>query len=116
MIVAAMHGPRMATIDCDDTGIHTQPGVINEAIKNLEPEAILEDVVLVYWPKSLVENSLTNNHKLRTQSGKRIVESGGKEVVAIEYFDDDAWNGRTELNNYRYGYQLAIESQEVPVS
>ena len=84
--------------------------------KELEPQNILVDMVLLYWPEPIVRQLLEPfNGKLIVTPNRRIILIGDKEIMRAEYYpdkDEDVWSGRIHYKNLAYGYELDIKSME----
>jgi hypothetical protein len=83
----------------------------------LQPENMLADIVLLYWPEDTVRRILASSGgTLVSGPHSRVVLAGGKEVMRADYQPRDGenpWTGRLNYRNLAWGYELDIQSSEV---
>jgi len=82
----------------------------------LNPEYILADMSLIYWPDGVVGDDLQTG-TLITGKNYRRISSYGKKIIQIDYdpFDKDIWSGRVHYENFARGYSLDIQSTRLPL-
>ncbi|MBI3503634.1 MAG: DUF3261 domain-containing protein [Proteobacteria bacterium] len=83
--------------------------------ESLNPENILADMVLLYWPEATVRRSLQGAELQATAQG-RVFLSRGKEAIRAEYrpLAADRWAGTLVFRNIAWGYELEIQSTVLP--
>lgn len=83
----------------------------------LRPENMLADIVLLYWPETVVRRTLAAaGGTLVSGPHSRLVMAGGKEVMRADYqpvAGESPWTGRLHYRNLAWGYELDIQSSEV---
>ena len=105
-------GRKLMTIDWtkDKISYATAPWVPAQ----LRPENILADIVLLYWPDSVVKTALAKSSgKLVTASGVRTIMSGNKQIWQATYESkpkDDPWSGQLHYHNLAWGYDFTVQS------
>lgn len=119
-------GPDHFTMVCSDglgrravTVQWTESGVRYEAApwvpKQLRPQNMLADLVMIYWPQEALAKALPDATVTTTATGRRIAKDG-KDVVAVDYTPQsgpdgaDIWLGKTVYHNRIWNYNLVIES------
>jgi predicted exporter len=82
----------------------------------LRSENVLADIVLLYWPDTVVQKSLAmSGGKLIVKSGVRTVTSKGKNVWQANYQSkskNDPWSGQLNYRNLAWGYNFNVQSAE----
>jgi hypothetical protein len=113
MVLTQPLGPRLATIawTADGIDIERAPGAPAAAV---QPEDVLADLVLAFWPEAAVRENLRDGLALVVQSDRRLVMRGDALLIEVERNDADPWNGTVRLDNRLVGYQLTIMSQAGP--
>jgi hypothetical protein len=113
MVLTQPLGPRLATIawTADGIDIERAPGAPAAAV---QPEDVLADLVLAFWPEAAVRENLRDGLALVVQSDRRLVMRGDALLIEVERNDADPWNGTVRLDNRLVGYQLTIVSQAGP--
>jgi len=107
-------GRKLMTIDWtkDQISYETAPWVPSQ----LQPENILADIVLLYWPEAIVQKSLVKSGgKLITKSGVREILFDGKKVWQANYqtkIKGDTWSGQLNYRNLEWGYNFNVQSME----
>lgn len=97
----------------------TPEGIVTERApwvpEDLQPENMLADIVLLYWPAVVVGQALAlSGGKLTADPRVRSIRVRGQEVIHAEYrplSGDDPWNGRLSYRNLPWGYSLDIQSR-----
>jgi hypothetical protein len=114
LVLAQPLGPRLATIDwsADGVAIERAPGPPGAAA--LQPEDVLADLMLAFWPEPAVRSSLRAGLSLVVEPDRRLVMEDDALLVEIRRDDADPWNGTVRLDNHVVGYQLTIVSQAAP--
>jgi hypothetical protein len=107
-------GRRAMTITWTDAGItyDAAPWVPKE----LRPENILADMVLLYFPDPVISRALAESGgTVATTPAQRSIVADGKEVAAADYqptVPGDPWSGRQHYRNLAWGYELDIQTAE----
>lgn len=79
--------------------------------ESVNPEFIITDLQLVYWPIAMLEKNLPAEWRLEAGQNKRFLYVGGKKQVEIHYLSaDPVWPKVVELVNFRYHYRLQIKT------
>ena len=108
-------GRKAMSIDWTDAGIATDkapwlPG-------GLSPENMLADIVLLYWPETVVRQALAQaGGTLADDAQGRSVRQSGVEIARADYQASaagDRWNGWVTYRNIAWGYSLDIQSRIV---
>jgi hypothetical protein len=78
-----------------------------------EPEHMLADLQLVFWPLATLQSRLQQDGWQVTEPvpGARRLRRGDRLVAEVHYATEDPWAGRSWLVNFEYGYSLQIDSQ-----
>ena len=78
--------------------------------QQVRAEDVLEDIQLTYWPAAAVRAALPAGWRVEEVGMRRTLWSGDAKVMIIDYSSEPRWNGKVELTNLRYNYQLTIHS------
>jgi hypothetical protein len=82
----------------------------------LQPENILADLVLLYWPRDIIQKNLTpSDVKLATSAKHREIVANDKVVWTADYrplIRDDLWSGSLSYSNLVWGYIFGVQSME----
>ncbi|WP_432740516.1 DUF3261 domain-containing protein [Methylobacter sp. G7] len=79
--------------------------------ESVNPEFIITDLQLVYWPIAMLKKNLPAEWRLEAGQNKRFLYVGGKKQVEIHYLSaDPVWPKAVELVNFRYHYRLQIKT------
>lgn len=76
----------------------------------VDPERILRDIQLAYWPSAAIRAVLPAGWQLDDTSTMRTLLQNGDTKVRISYNNSPHWQGAAELDNLAEGYRLRIES------
>jgi hypothetical protein len=87
---------------------------------SVRPEALLADLIAVYWPAPVVQRALAaTGAKVEDHGHRRIIAADGTELLNADY----AWTAKSRLvgtmkyANLSWGYTVSVKSLEVkPVS
>ena len=79
---------------------------------SVDPEFIITDLQLVYWPAAVLQKNLRGSlWRLEVDSKHRRLYYQGNKTVEVNYLLPDAiWPKSVELINYRYDYRLQIKT------
>jgi hypothetical protein len=104
-------GLRLFTVRYDGSNVQAEksPGVP----ASLEPEHLLADLQLVFWPLAALQTRLQPEGWQLSEPapGTRRLRHGDQLVAEVHYGAEDPWAGRSLLVNLRFGYSLQIDSQ-----
>ena len=114
LILTLPIGSRLATIDWSAQGVAVGRTLSVPGGTAVQPEDVLTDLVLAFWPEAVVRNSLHEGLSLVVEPDRRLVMKDDALLVEVRRDDADPWNGRVLLDNRMIGYQLTIVSQVVP--
>lgn len=104
-------GRKAMTITWSDTGIHSETAPWMP--KQLHPENMLADIVMIYWPADQVNAALARSGGHVTAAARsRSISDGRGETIHIDYSGDDPWNGSLHYRNLSWGYTLDVQSVE----
>ena len=82
----------------------------------LQPQNILADLVLIYWPPDVLRRALAPAHAgLEATPGHRAVVRDGAEIIRIDFFPQDGGvsaRARVSYRNLAFGYSLDIRAAE----
>jgi len=79
--------------------------------ESVNPEFIISDLQLVYWPIAELQKKLPVNWRLEVAGNKRILTVGNKKQVEVNYLSPDpVWPKAVELVNFQYNYRLNIKT------
>lgn len=82
----------------------------------LQPQNILADLVLIYWPPEALRRALAPAHAaLEAAPGHRAVVRDGVEIIRIDFFPGDGGvtaATRVSYRNLVFGYSLDIRAAE----
>ncbi|MGZ5016287.1 MAG: DUF3261 domain-containing protein [Methylobacter sp.] len=79
--------------------------------ESVNPEFIISDLQLVFWPLAELQKILPADWRLEAAQNKRIVTVGNNKQVEINYLSPDpVWPKAVELVNFRYNYRLNIKT------
>ena len=104
-------GRKALTVSWDAQGIHAETA--SWLPKQLRPENMLADIVMIYWPAEQVNAALAASGGHVTVSGhhRSISDAKGK-VIQLDTSGDDPWNGSLQYRNLAWGYGLDVQSVE----
>jgi Protein of unknown function (DUF3261) len=114
LVLAQPLGPRLATIDWSADGVAIERAPGPTAAAALQPEDVLADLMLAFWPEAAVRSSLRAGLSLVVAPDRRLVMKDDALLIEVRRDDADPWNGTVRLDNQALGYQLTIVSQAVP--
>ncbi|MGZ5008483.1 MAG: DUF3261 domain-containing protein [Methylobacter sp.] len=79
--------------------------------ESVNPEFIIADLQLVYWPIVELQKKLPPDWRLEATQNKRILTVGNNKRVEVNYLSPDpVWPKAVELINFRYNYRLNIKT------
>ncbi|TRW93216.1 DUF3261 domain-containing protein [Candidatus Methylobacter oryzae] len=79
--------------------------------ESVNPEFIIADLQLVYWPIAELQKKLPADWRLEAAQNKRILTAGNNKQVEVNYLSADPdWPKAVELVNFRYNYRLNIKT------
>ena len=79
--------------------------------ESVNPELIITDLQLVYWPIAMLKKNLPAEWRLEAGQNKRFLYVGGEKQVEITYLSPETdWPKVVELVNFRYHYRLQIKT------
>jgi len=79
--------------------------------QNIDPNYMVADMQLSYWPVDALKSSLIDGWRLETQANKRILYFNNTKRAEVTYLEPDAdWPRSIELINYQYHYRLQIKT------
>lgn len=81
----------------------------------IQPERILADIQLAYWPLAALQKAYAGSRWSVSEpvAGTRRLLHDGKLAEEVHYSQPDAdrWQGRLWLANFEQGYSLSVDSQ-----
>lgn len=106
-------GPRVFTVSYD--GEHVETETSRNVPAGLEPEFLLNDLQLAFWPQQALEQALEHTPWQLTQpdSQTRRLRREGRLIAEVHYVGADPWTGRLWLVNFERSYSLMVDSQPV---
>lgn len=112
LVVVDPLGRRALSVTWDNAGITYEAAPwLPPAIR---PRNMLADIVLLYWPESVVRQALARSGgRLVVAPGSRSVSMAGQEVIHTDYWPaarNEAWTGESHYSNLPWGYDLEIQS------
>lgn len=72
--------------------------------ESLRPENILADIVLLYWPKAIVQSALRGAELTEDATGRKLGD-----VIAVSW-QGDPLSGTANLRNIAWDYELDVQS------
>jgi len=79
--------------------------------ESVNPEFIITDLQLVYWPIAELEKNLPAGWRLEQSGKKRFLYISDKKQVEVNYVSPDpVWPKAVELVNFQYNYRLNIKT------
>jgi len=79
--------------------------------ESVNPEFIISDLQLVYWPIAELQKKLPAGWRLEEVDKKRFLTIRGKKQVEVNYLSPDpVWPKAVELVNFQYNYRLNIKT------
>jgi hypothetical protein len=79
--------------------------------ESINPEFIISDLQLIYWPIAELQKKLPVDWRLEATQNKRILIVSNKKQVEVSYLSaDPVWPKAVELVNFRYNYRLNIKT------
>ncbi|MEQ1439709.1 DUF3261 domain-containing protein [Fontimonas sp. SYSU GA230001] len=106
-------GQRVFTLEQDAAGVRVERAPF--APGELQPQDILADIQLAYWPLATLQAALPQGVRLtEPRAGLRRLYRGPRLVAEVHQATDDPWNGRLWLVNLEHGYSLDITSRPLP--
>jgi hypothetical protein len=112
LVVVDSLGRRALSITWNDAGVtYDRAPWLPPTVR---PENMLADIVLLYWPASVVGQALASSGGTLVEApGARSILTAGKEVIHADYqsdSDSEAWGGHAHYRNLPWGYDLDIQS------
>lgn len=107
-------GPRVFTVEYDGKQVSAQKSPnLPEA---LQPELLLNDLQLTFWPREALQAALEKTAWRVTELDPRTrrLTRDSKLVAEVHYATADPWTGRAWLVNFERGYSITIDSQPLP--
>lgn len=106
-------GQRVFRLEQDAQGLRVERSPF--APGELQPQDILADIQLAYWPLPTLQSVAPAGVRLtEPRPGLRRLSRGARLVAEVHYAADDPWNGRLWLVNVERGYSLDITSHPLP--
>ncbi len=102
-------GRKALTVDWngDDIVYSLAPGIP----ETLQPQNILADLVLIYWPPEVLRRALAPAHAgFETTAGHRAVVRNGIEIIRADFSPGDTTPARVSYRNLALGYSLDIRA------
>lgn len=79
--------------------------------ESFNPEFIITDLQLVYWPIAVLQKKLPAEWRLEDTDNKRFLYVMNKKQVEVNYLSNDHdWPRAVKLINFRYNYRLYIKT------
>jgi hypothetical protein len=79
--------------------------------ETVNPEFIITDLQLVYWPIAELQKKLPVGWRLEEGGKKRFLYISDKKQVEVNYLSPDPdWPKAVELVNFQYNYRLNIKT------
>jgi hypothetical protein len=79
--------------------------------ESVNPEFIISDLQLVYWPIAELQKKLPAEWRLESTRNKRILTVRNKKQIEVNYLSSDpVWPKAVELVNFQYNYRLNIKT------
>jgi hypothetical protein len=101
------------TVEGERVSVERAPGVPDQ----VQPEQILRDIQLAYWPLAVLQASYRNTSWDISEpfAGTRRLRRDGRLIAEVHYAQPgkDPWRGRLWLSNFEFGYSLAVDSTPV---
>jgi hypothetical protein len=101
------------TVEGEKVTVERAPGVPEQ----VQPEQILRDIQLAYWPLGVLQANLLNTtwEVAEPFAGTRRLKRDGRLIAEVHYAQPgtDPWRGRLWLSNFEFGYSLAVDSTPV---
>ncbi|MFA5938397.1 MAG: DUF3261 domain-containing protein [Sinimarinibacterium sp.] len=106
-------GQRVFTLTQDASGVRVERSPF--APGELQPQDILADIQLAYWPLATLQAVLPPDTRLtEPRPGLRRLFRDKRLAAEVHYAAEDPWNGRLWLVNLERGYGLDITSRTLP--
>lgn len=79
--------------------------------ESVEPQLIIADLQLVYWPVAALQKILPADWRLDANTKQRTLFNGLKKQTEVTFLSPDpVWPKTVELVNFQYHYQLQIKT------
>ena len=107
-------GQRLMTVTWRGTAITVEKSPFLP--KEVQPGAMLADLVVLYWPEAVVRQALAaSGATLATDAAGRQVFLHGKPIVEATYQkgSSDPWVGGLHYRNLAWGYDIDVETLQV---
>jgi hypothetical protein len=107
-------GQRLMTVTWQGTQISVQTSPFLP--KEVQPGAMLADIVTLYWPESVVRQVLqAAGATLSVTTSSRVVTLHGRPVLQATYEAGSAnpWRGGLRYSNLSWGYDIAVTVLQV---
>jgi hypothetical protein len=78
--------------------------------ETLQPDYVLADVMLIYWPEAALHQSISGLKV--APDGERRIGRAGEDELTIRY-EGDPWNGAAHLANLAWDYEIDVQSRVV---
>ena len=81
----------------------------------VRPGPMLADIILLYWPSRILQQSLASSGAfLRDTPSRRVVSLDGADILVVDYLSggDQSTNGRLHYRNDTWGYEIDVQSVE----
>lgn len=105
-------GQRVLSAHWTDAGIYYEAA--SWLPSTLQPENILTDLFLIYWPEAVVKASLSGQGALVAHKNQRVIMQKDKVLSLTDYKKaQDLWQAEIHHENKAWGYKLVIESRRI---
>jgi len=104
-------GPRVFTVEYD--GKHLSADKSPNVPAALQPELLLNDLQLTFWPREALQAALDKTSWRVTEPDPRTrrLTRDSKLIAEVHYASADPWTGRAWLVNFERGYSITIDSE-----
>lgn len=114
MVGLDLIGRKLLTIDWQKDGITYEKAKWLPA--QLQPENILADIVLLYWPDQAVRHALSGSAvQLLVNENGRAILAGEQKVWQADYqakTENNRWSGKLHYRNLALDYEFSVQSVE----
>jgi hypothetical protein len=79
------------------------------------PVDVLADIAIIYGPRDATARAIANSGATITETPTSLtITKNNCDLIVVEYGKGEGWNRSAKLRNLAYGYEIDIQSAEIP--
>jgi hypothetical protein len=106
-------GRRAMTLTWNDQNVSAE--IAPWVPDSLRPGSMLADIIVIYWPESVVRKALPAGGEVLQEARGRTIRIGGQDVLRVDHSwaAGERWNGTLRYSNLAWGYEIDVQSSEM---